>query len=445
MFMLENHLSSDQNRVVAEVQAAAGQSNVNLFLTGGAMRDMLGGFRIRDLDFSVEGQALKLANTLAESSGVEIVATDETRRTAELLFRGGVTASIGMARQEKYPKAGGRPVVTPATIQEDLRGRDFSVNAIALSLNRASRGLLLDPTNGLADLERRELRALSPYVFFDDPIRLLRLVRLRVRLGFTVDERTQTQFDSAREAGVAAAIPARARFEELQRIASEPSPGEVLRALAEAGLLSLFAPLDEAKLDLAAMARLEKAGHLLPPEGPQFDPLGLFLHALTGKLTQREKSALAKSLEMAKPEVDAWQKLELRGGKLEQTLKSARVKKPSQIYHILSRAEPDEIVFLLYQSSLKPVQERIRNYLQKYLAMVQEIEPAVFAKITAAPGTARYEKAREDLILHRLDHPPRKRPVEEPPPVVAPPPGPPRRGRPPAAQPPAPAVLRRGQ
>ncbi len=59
IYMLESHLSTDQNRVVEEVQAAAGQANVNLFLTGGAMRDMLAGFRIRDLDFSVEGNSLR--------------------------------------------------------------------------------------------------------------------------------------------------------------------------------------------------------------------------------------------------------------------------------------------------------------------------------------------------------------------------------------------------
>src|SRR5215510_5979568 len=159
IFMLENHLSPDQNRVVEEVQKAAGHANVNVFLTGGAMRDMLGGFRIRDLDFSVEGNALRLAKVVAEKAGGKIASADEHRRSAELVFPNGVTAQIAMSRQEKYGKPGSRPQVSPATIQDDLRGRDFTVNAIALSLNRASRGLLLDPMNGLADIERKELRA----------------------------------------------------------------------------------------------------------------------------------------------------------------------------------------------------------------------------------------------------------------------------------------------
>ena len=97
---------------------------------------------------------------LTAKAGARVVAVDERRHTMELLFPGGVTAEIGMARRERYGKPGAPPQVTPAPIQEDLRRRDFTVNAIALSLNRASRGLLLDPMNGLADLGRKELRTL---------------------------------------------------------------------------------------------------------------------------------------------------------------------------------------------------------------------------------------------------------------------------------------------
>src|SRR5947207_161711 len=94
MFMLENHLSAEQNRVLAEVQAVASKANVNLFLTGGAMRDMLGGFQIRDLDFTIEANALKIGTSLAERTGARIVSTDELRKSIELVFPTGVTASL---------------------------------------------------------------------------------------------------------------------------------------------------------------------------------------------------------------------------------------------------------------------------------------------------------------------------------------------------------------
>ena len=220
IYILESHLSPDQNQVLGEVMGAAGQANLNLFLTGGAMRDMLAGLRIRDLDFVVEGAALKLAKTVADHSGARIVSADEERKSAELEFPTGATAQIAMSRQEKYPRGGGKPQITPATIQEDLRGRDFTCNAIALSLNKTSRGLLLDPLNGLADIERHELRAVSAYGFYDDPTRLLRLVRLSVRLGFAIEERTAMQVANAREAEVEKTIPPRVLGAELKLIGS---------------------------------------------------------------------------------------------------------------------------------------------------------------------------------------------------------------------------------
>jgi len=415
IYILENHLSADQNRVVQEVQAAAGQANVNVFLTGGAMRDMLAGFRIRDLDFVVEGPALKVAKAVSDRTHAKIISSDDNRKSAELLFPSGVTAQIAMSRQEKYARSGGKPQVSPATIQEDLRGRDFTCNAVALSLNRASRGLLLDPMNGLADIERRELRSVSAYGFYDDPSRLLRLVRLRVRLGFTLEARTEMQVANAREAEVEKLIPARVFAEELRRIAAEDAPSEIIKGLDEMGVLKLFAPaLAGAKLNLAGLAKFEKLAHMLPDEvRTRVARLGPFLWVLMEKLTPREKQAVLKIADLPKADAAAFQKLEARAKKLETALRSARIRKPSQVYQIVSVAAPDEILMVLYRSTLKPVQERLRSYFQKYLPAVQEILPEEFAAIEGKPGTPKYLKAREQFIANRLDRRPPKKPAED--------------------------------
>ncbi len=409
------------------MQTAAGQANVNVFVTGGAMRDMLAGFRIRDLDFVVEGPALKIAKTVSERTEARITTADENRRCAELLFPSGVTAQIAMSRQEKYARSGAKPQVSPATIQEDLRGRDFTCNAVALSLNRASRGLLLDPLNGLADIERRELRAASPYGFYDDPSRLLRLMRLRVRLGFTVEERTQMQVANAHEAEVEKLIPPRVFGEELRQISAEDAPAEIVKGLDEAGILPIFLPaLSGPKLNLAGLMKFEKLAHLLPDEAKnRAARLSPFLWVLSEKLAPREKQALFKIVDLSTADAAAYQKLETREKKLETALRSARIRKPSQVYQIVSAAEPDEILLALYRSPLKPVQERLRNYFQKYLPAVQEITPEEFAAVEGKPGTPKYQKAREQFVANRLDRRPPKRPPEEEEEQVAPPPPPP--------------------
>ncbi len=424
IYMLESHLSPDQNRAVEDVQAAAGMANVNVFLTGGAMRDMIAGFRIRDLDFVVEGNALKVAKAICDKTGAVMVSTDENRKTAEIVFPSGVTAQIGMSRQEKYARVGAKPQVTPATIQEDLRGRDFTANAIALSLNRASRGLLLDPMNGLADIERKELRAVTTYGFYDDPTRLLRLVRFKVRLGFTIEERTQMQVANAREAEVEKRISAKALGEELKRISAEDNPAEILKGLEEAGLLALFSPALFAKMNTVGLAKLEKAIHVLPDDARwRAARFGTFMHSATEKLSPKEKQALIKATELSKSDVDLWQKTEAHAKKLETALRSPKIRKPSHVFHIVAAAAPEDVLFVLYHSALKPVQERLRNHFQKFLPMVQEITPEEWATVEGKPGTPKYTKAREDFISERVNRKPPK-PVEEVPPTEPPVPEP---------------------
>jgi tRNA nucleotidyltransferase/poly(A) polymerase len=245
-----------------------------------------------------------------------------------------------------------------------------------------------------------------------------------VRLEFTVEERTQMQVANAREAEVEKLIPPRVLGEELKRIGMEDNPSVILAALEEAGLLALFSPaLAGPKLNLPGIQRFEKNSKLLPDDTPtRAARLGPFLYALTEKLSVKEKQALAKATEMTKAELETWQKLEARAKKLETSLRAARVKKASHVYQIMTAAAPDEILFQLYHSTFKPVQERMRNYYQKYLPLLQEIPPEEWATIEAKPGTPKYNKARDSFIAVRLDRKVKKPVIPEA--VPAPPPAP---------------------
>ena len=132
IYTLETRLSPDQQKAVTLVVDAAKAAEMNVYLTGGAIRDIITGFPIRDLDFTIQGNALKLQKDL-EKAGAVIGDADEETRTLLLTLPGGVRAEIAMARSERYEKTGKPPVIAPATIIEDLRRRDFTVNAMALS------------------------------------------------------------------------------------------------------------------------------------------------------------------------------------------------------------------------------------------------------------------------------------------------------------------------
>lgn len=422
MFMLENHLSAAQAHVVAQMQAVSATLGYTLFLTGGAMRDMLGGFPISDLDFTVEGNALKMAKPLADG-GATMLGTDEHKKSVEFRFPGGVRASVGSAHTERYARPGAKPQILPATIHEDLRSRDFTVNAIALSLNRASKGLLLDPNNGLADLERKELRSISNYTLYDDPSRLIRLIRFRTRLHFTVAERTWQQYENAREAGLEQKITPASLLHELRNFTGEPDPAELLKALDEAGLMKLYSPaLTGANLNLAGFQKLLKARRLVPfgvdfPSGG----LGLFLHFLLEKLGRKERQAFLAELALAKAELDALKSLESKSSALETELKAPSLQKPSRLFAAMTKFTPEVVLYTVLRTNQRLVQDRIKNFLQKYLPLSQEIVAAEVAEASgAAPGTPKFEKKRQELIATRLDARPKKTPPPEPEPEPAP-------------------------
>ncbi len=432
MFMLESHLTAPQRRIVSIVQAAADSASVNLYLSGGAIRDMLGGFPIREMEFTVEGQALKFAQAIAKSSTAKITRTDENARVATLRFPGGAQCRISLARVEEFLKPGAKPKIQPATIYEHLRGRDFTVNALALSLNPASRGLLVDPTNGLADLERRELRAVSNYSLMNDPVRLLRLVRLRTQLGFTVDERTWQQYQNARAAGLEKAIAPRSLYDELCLIGADANAAEIVQALSEEDLLEQFCPaLGDArhKLSPAGFQKLQKARTSVPFGAPlEIDDVSLFLLVLTEKLTVPERAALVAGTKMQKAEVDAWQKLPTRARRRERMLTSPKLQKPSALYNYLSSVPGEEIIWLYMDTGKRLVHDRIKNYFQKYLVTAIEITDADVAEHFGVDSSSpKFAKFREQFLAGRLDGKIRKK---IPPPVPEPAPIPnPRRGR----------------
>ena len=155
MFLLESRLSPEQRQVMAQVQAIAQVQETNIYLSGGAVRDLITGMPIRDLDFTIEGHVSRIAREM-EKHGARSVEENERLRHIEMTGPGQTDFSIAAARDEIYERPGAKPETRWATMIDDLRRRDFSINAIAISLNAASRGLLLDPTNGLADIEKRE-------------------------------------------------------------------------------------------------------------------------------------------------------------------------------------------------------------------------------------------------------------------------------------------------
>src|ERR1700678_4148265 len=204
IYLLENRLSAAQQKAILAVREIARAKGLTVFLVGGAVRDLTSGSPVRDLDVVVQGNALKLKKEM-EKAGAAITGENEAGQALFVRFPGSVRMEVGSTLSVHFPKPG-KPVVKAATILEDLRRRDFTANAMALSLNEGSYGLLMDPLNGVADIENRQLRLVSNYGFIEDPVRMIRAARLMARLGWTLDEKTQARYDTGRSEGYVSAL-----------------------------------------------------------------------------------------------------------------------------------------------------------------------------------------------------------------------------------------------
>ncbi len=366
MFLLESRLSPEQRAVMMRVQELSAAMGFNLYLTGGTVRDLITGASLRDLDFTVEGNPSKIAREL-EKGGAKILSEDERLRHIEVLFGGDVEGSISAARDDHYVRPGTRPEIRWSTIMEDLRRRDFSLNAIAISLNPASRGLLLDPTNGLSDIERGEVRALTIHSFTNQPVRLLRVLRFSARMGFKLEARTQEWFDLAMERELQNTITPEDGGGELRAVAREERPTVVLKAWEQHDLLGAVNPnLAKRHPDYDAIARLMKVREDLFTAGFRPRLATPMLLAVLGRLKDREQAAVLSKAGYRSSESDAVLGFGEEADAAAKELSGRKMNAPIDAYRFLEKVPLDQVAYLLAESRNSAALSKIRAYLNKW-------------------------------------------------------------------------------
>jgi tRNA nucleotidyltransferase (CCA-adding enzyme) len=234
-------------------EALLGAAYEGVHLVGGAVRDLLRAERPRELDVLVEGPIEPLLSAL----GGEAVTHDRFGTASVSL--GDARIDVARARRERYPNPGALPLVEPASVAEDLLRRDFTVNAIAVSLTDAQ---MRSAPHGEEDIARGVLRVLHDGSFGDDPTRLLRLARYAARLGFEVDDHTAKLAEEARATGALRTVSGARLGAELRLALLEPDP---VAALGELSRLGLLAALDPGLGFEEPLAR--RALELLPEDG----------------------------------------------------------------------------------------------------------------------------------------------------------------------------------
>jgi tRNA nucleotidyltransferase (CCA-adding enzyme) len=401
IYLLKNRLSLHQRNALEHIRAAAREAGMTVFLAGGAVRDLTSGSPVFDLDVTVQGNALKLKKAL-EKAGGKLWGEHEPSRTLFFRFPVGVTVEISSARREEYPKPG-KPVYHWDTILEDLRRRDFTANAMALSLNEHSYGLLMDPLNGVADIEARHLRLVSNYGFIEDPSRLLRATRLAARLGWELDERTQTRFQNAKEEKSIEALAPHLRGYELEEIGHEEDGLKVLAAMEAQGWMQyLFPAWTTAAADATALEEMRKLVTQLQMQGVNPDISAASVHHLTAKLASKDLAAL-KALFVRPGFVEEWNNLDHAAKEFNKQLSGKEAATPSATWKLFTSADPQAVLWLGLTSKTPAIQAKYKNFFTVWPEARQKIPHALFQEMRITPEVPGYDEMISGLFLGTID------------------------------------------
>jgi tRNA nucleotidyltransferase/poly(A) polymerase len=401
IYLLQTRLTPAQQDALQSVRTAAKSRAMTVFLVGGAVRDLSTGSPIRDLDFAVQGTATQLKKDLQKAGGT-LIGEDEAAKSLFFNFPGGVRVEVGSTLSVTFPKPG-KPVYKPATILDDLRRRDFTANAMAISLNEGSFGLLMDPLNGVGDLENRELRLVSNYGFIEDPARMIRATRFGARLGWTMEARTQQRYDTGKAEDYIAALNPFQRSYELEEIFHEEDPLRVLRRLESEGWAKALSPvLSSAKANEVELNRLRDTAGQLESMGIHPDPSAAYFPLLTAKLAPKEVSTLKASF--ARPgfaaQIDA---LDGETKAFATVFTSKAAAAPSDAWKMLFSSPPEPILWLAHTTKSAPLQARFKAFFSDWSQARQKIPYQLMQEMRIVPELPIYAELLDTLFFAIMD------------------------------------------
>jgi len=383
---IEQYLPRQLLELVKDISGQAAKQGQRVYLVGGIVRDLLLGYPNFDLDLVVEGDAVKLAQQVAETSQAKLLAH---RRfgTAKLRYEN-FTLDLATARKETYAKPGALPAVTPGTLKDDLIRRDFSINAMAIPLAANNYGEMVDPYQGKNDLEHCLIRILHPESFSDDATRILRAVRYEQRLCFELESQTAQLLK--RDIPMLDTISGDRIRHELELIFKEKQPEFVINRLAELEVLQRISPF--IKGNGWIVEKFDRARRLNKPTQLPSLYFCLLIYSFSEGGIEQFLTRLNISAKLSRAMRDT---LHLKAS-LPLLDKSSL--KPSEIYYLLREYEPVAI----QANAIASDSSMIHHHLQLFLTKLRYVKTSLSGEELKRLGiSAGPEMGKVLQILHK--------------------------------------------
>ena len=346
---LLGRLPQERLSLLRELGKLADEEGVSLYLVGGVVRDLLLKRKDWDLDLAVEGDGIAFARLVADRYGAGL-AVFERFATARLAFPDGLKMDIASTRRESYAQPAVLPTVQPASIEEDLSRRDFTINAVAVQLNPRQFGRLLDPYGGQRDLRAHTIRLLHEESFEDDPTRIFRAIRFEQRFGFRLERSTLRLLAQAASTNLIQQLSGPRLQNEILLLFAEHDPVRAIARLAQLKLLRFL------HSRLCYTTKVKRAVTAVPkaftwwarrfPESVIDRPI-VYLMALSSESSAIVVAAMIRRLVLSREQA----KNVSAGGRLvDRALKRLTNKgtvRPSQVSRLLADFSDEALVLLL--------------------------------------------------------------------------------------------------
>lgn len=369
-------LPEDLTMLMKRIGALSDSLGFRAFAVGGLVRDLILGTVNIDLDVVVEGDAIELGYALA----IELKGTIISHRkfgTCSVVTEDGLKIDLATARKEAYEKPAALPTVKFSSIEDDLSRRDFTINAMAISINRSSFGDLMDFHNGRRDLERRSIRVMHENSFIDDPTRILRAVRFESRFGFSVSSHTEELMKGAIRRSIFGRVSRDRMRDELILMLQDQAPLAAIKRMARFGGLKFLHPAINIDRDLVKLcSSIDAACALygrLSDRKAAPDKWLMYLMALSEGLTYSQVSAICNKFAFRRPDRIELLSYKTRARAVTKLLSSKRDIVPSRIYKLLEPLSYEVILLVMARAALVGsnakttlVSARIESFLTKY-------------------------------------------------------------------------------
>jgi len=400
--LLQKRVPPKIMRILFEAGKIASEMRFPIFIVGGFVRDLILGNENLDIDLVVEGDGIGYAKKLAKRLKVP-VALYEDFGTATLNLAEGFKLDVATSRSEFYPRPAALPRVKPAPLKEDLFRRDFTVNAMAISINPSDFGKLIDFFGGKRDLERRKVRVLHPRSFIDDPTRIFRAIRFEQRYRFSLDEVTERLLKQALNNKVFRYLSGKRLKEELVQLLEEERPEKCVRRMHQLGILQEIHP----KISLNSyrekiLSRLVDAIAFYEVlTGTKIRKWLIRLSVLMGKCQKEEIADFCKTYHFTREEKETLNLATNQVKKILRKLKLAHLK-PSSLYYFLKDYPPDILILAMAKTEDNTVKKRIALYFTRLSKVELEIDGNDLKRMGYKPSP-QFSKILEETKKAKLD------------------------------------------